>query len=125
MTLRLLTPELVVAIHDAVLNPGELPGLARDKSLDAALARVDNRLAYGLIEDACDLAAACAVAIARGHCFNDANKRTAHQAMDVCLDLNGIHIDWVAGDIGPLIIRCAQGLVEPGDLACALRARAG
>ena len=124
MTFRLLTPELVEAIHDDVLNPGELAGRARDKSLDAALARVDNRLAYGLIEDAFDLAAAYAVAIARGHCFSDANKRTAFRAMYAALALNGIRIAWTAEDVGPLIIRCAQGLLEAGDLADALRARA-
>ena len=123
MTLVLLTPDLVEAIHDSVLNPGELPGRARDKSLDSALARVDNRLAYGMIADAYDLAAAYAMAIARGHCFNDGNKRTAHQAMDVCLDLNGISIDWNVDEIGPLIIRCAQGLMEAGDLADWLRER--
>lgn len=75
-----------------MLSPVELPGRARDKSLDDALARVDNRLVYGMIGDVFDLAAACAVAISRGHCFNDANKRTAHQSMDVCLDLNGVEI---------------------------------
>ena len=42
---------MVEAIHDAVLNPGELAGRARDKSLEGALARVENRLAYGLVED--------------------------------------------------------------------------
>ena len=114
----------MTAIHDAVLNPGELTGLARDKSLEATLARVDNRLAYGMIVGAFDLAAANAMAIARGHCFNDGNKRTAHQSMDVCLDLNGIEIAWDAEDIGPMIIRCAQGLVEDGDLADWLRERA-
>jgi death-on-curing protein len=123
MTLVLLTPDLVEAIHDSVLNPGELRGRAQDKSLESALARVDNRLAFGMIADACDLAAAYAMAIARGHCFNDGNKRTAHQAMDVCLDLNGIAMDWTVDDIGPIIIRCAQGLMEAGDLADWLRAR--
>jgi len=63
MTLLLLPADLVEAIHDAVLNPGELPGRARDNSLDGALARVENRLAYGMVADAFDLAAAYAVAI--------------------------------------------------------------
>ncbi|MDJ1008496.1 MAG: type II toxin-antitoxin system death-on-curing family toxin [Paracoccaceae bacterium] len=121
--MRLLSAELVEAIHDAVLNPGELTGRARDKSLEAALARVENRLAYGMVADAFDLAAAYAMAIARGHCFNDANKRTAHQSMDVCLDLNGIEIAWSAEEVGPMIIRCAQGVVEDGDLAEWLRER--
>ena len=108
-------------IHDQVLNPGELSGRARDKSLEGALARVENRLAYEMISDACDLAAAYAVAIAQGHCFNDANERTAHQAMDVCLDLNGVQINWTATEIGPVIIRAAQRLLDEGELADWLR----
>jgi death-on-curing protein len=123
MTFRTLTPALVVAIHNQVLNPGELPGLALDKSLEGALARVENRLAYDMIGDAYDLAAAYAVAIAQGHCFNDANKRTAHQSMDVCLDLNGIQINWTATEIGPVIIRAAQRLMDEGELAEWLRSR--
>ncbi|MDB5664510.1 type II toxin-antitoxin system death-on-curing family toxin [Cypionkella sp.] len=121
MTLRLLSPELVEAIHDAVLNPGELQGRALNKSLEGALARVDNRLAYGMIDDAFALAAAYAIAICQGHCFNDANKRTAHQSMDVCLDLNGVQITWTALEIGPVIIRAAQGLLDEGELAHWLR----
>jgi death on curing protein len=119
--MRLLTVEMVIAIHDAVLNQGELAGLALNKSLEGALARVDNRLAYGMIEDAYDLAAAYAIAIAQGHCFNDANKRTAHQCMDVCLDLNGVQIPWTATEIGPVIIRAAQRLLDEGELAHWLR----
>ena len=50
-------PELVEALHDAALNPGDLPESALDKSRDGALARVENRLAYDLIGDAFVLAA--------------------------------------------------------------------
>lgn len=124
MNYRLLSPELVEALHDAILNPGEIRGRARDKSLESALARVDNRLAYGMVADVFDLAAGYAVAIARGHCFNDGNKRTAHQAMDTCLDLNGVRMDWDAEEIGNLIIRCAQGKMDDGDIADWLRDRA-
>jgi death-on-curing protein len=121
MSFRTLTAELVELIHDQVLNPGELAGRAGDKSLEGALARVENRLAYEMIADAYDLAAAYAVAIAQGHCFNDANKRTAHQAMDVCLDLNGVQINWTATEIGPVIIRAAQRHLDEGELADWLR----
>ncbi|MES2667407.1 MAG: type II toxin-antitoxin system death-on-curing family toxin [Pseudomonadota bacterium] len=123
MTYHLLTPELVEVIHDAILNPGELPGRARDKSLDSALARVDNRLAYGMINDIFDLAAAYAIAVARGHCFNDGNKRTAFRSMYVCLDLNGIQMTWNTVEVGQIIIRAAQGLIEEPDLADWLRNR--
>ncbi len=121
MTFQLLSAEMAELIHDEVLNPGELQGLALDKSLDGALARVDNRLVYGLIGDIFDLAAAYAAAIACGHCFNDGNKRTAHQSMDVCLDLSGIEIDWNIEDVGNMVIRLAQGLVDEEDLAAWLR----
>ena len=124
MTYLTLTPEMVEAIHDAVLNPGELPGRAMDKSLDATLGRVDNRLAYDMIEDAFDLAAAYAMAIARGHCFNDANKRTAFRSMIVCLDLNGIQITWPQPETGDRIIALAQGRIDDTDLADWLRGKA-
>ena len=125
MKFVLLSADLVDALHDAALNPGELPGRARDKSLDAALARVDNRLAYGMINDVFDLAAAYAVAIARGHCFNDGYKRTAFRAMNAALALNGIRITWDTVDVGQTIIRCAQGVMADGDLADWLRVEAG
>ena len=123
MNWQLLTPDLVEAIHDAVLNSGELPGRARDKSLEAALARVANRIAYGMITDVFDLAAAYVIAVARGRCFNDGNKRTAHQVMDVCLDLNGVQFTWNTVEVGQTIIRAAQGVVEEPDLADCLRAK--
>lgn len=85
---------------------------------------MENRPAYGMTEDVFDLAAANAMAILRGQSFNDANKRTAHQTMDVRRDLNGCEIDWEAEDVGGMIVRCAQGLVEDGDLAEWLRERA-
>ncbi|SIS62174.1 type II toxin-antitoxin system death-on-curing family toxin [Paracoccus saliphilus] len=124
MELLLLTAELVEAIHDEVLNPGELPGMAMDKSLDSALARVDNRIAYGMTDDLFDIAAMYAMAISQGHCFNDANKRTAHQSMDAFLDLNGVQITWSAEEIGQKIIALAQGLIDDGGLAEWLRGTA-
>lgn len=124
MNFALLTPELVEQIHDRVLNPGELSGRALDKSLEGALARVENRLSYDLIGDAFDLAAAYAIAIAQGHCFNDANKRTAFRCMQVALVLNGISMRFVDIEIGPVIIRAAQRLLDEGELAEWLRQRA-
>ena len=123
MNYILLSAELVESIHDAVLNPGELKGMAGDKSLEGALARVDNRLVYGMINDVFELAAAYCVAIATGHVFNDANKRTAHQAMDVCLDLNGVQIPHETIEAGDLIRAVARGQMDEDDLAKWLRAK--
>ena len=44
--------------------------------------------------------------------------------MDTCLDLNGVQINWTADDIGPVIIRAAQRLLDEGELAEWLRQRA-
>ncbi|MBU3030822.1 type II toxin-antitoxin system death-on-curing family toxin [Paracoccus sp. XHP0099] len=113
---------MVEIIHDAVLNPGELTGTALDKSLEGALARVENRLAFGMIDDVFALAAACAKAVAQGHCFNDANKRTAYRVMLIVLDMNGAREPGVPEDIiGQKIIALAQGKIEDGDLADWLR----
>ena len=114
--------DLVEAIHDEVLNPGELPGRAADRPLESALARVENRLAYGLIADVFDLAAAYAVAIARGHCFHDGNKRTAFRTMQTCLDLYGFVEPEGIDSTGDIIIRVARGDMDEGDLADWLRA---
>ncbi len=121
MSLILLPEELVLAIHDRVLNPGELVGTALDKSLSGALARVEHRLAYGMLTDAFDLAAAYAVAIATGHCFNDGNKRTAYEVMVVSLELHGIIFEPGFDTVGPIIIEVAQSKLDVGDLASWLR----
>ena len=113
----LLPAELVADIHDAALNPGDLPGRARDKSLEGALARVENRLAYGLVGNLFDLAAAHCIAIAQGHRFNDGNKRTAFRGVDAVLVLNGVMIDWNTEEIGRIVIRVAQGRMDEGALA--------
>jgi len=117
MTRQTLSAELVEINHDSVLNPGDLTGRAGDKSLDATLARVDNRILYGMIGDIYDLAAAHAVVIARGRCFNDGNMRAAYHCVDTCLDLNAIAVDWGLTQIGPLIIGVTQGKADEDDLA--------
>lgn len=124
MSFLLLSAVQVEALHDMVLNPGELPGRAQDKSLEGALSRVDNRLIYGLIEDIFDLAAAFATAIATGHCFNDGNKRTAYRTMLVCLKLNGVSMDHGTEEIGDRIILLAQGHLQEPDFADWLRGKA-
>lgn len=120
----LIPAALVIELHDAALNPGEIPGLAKDKSLEGALARVENRVFYDMIEDVFDLAAAYAIAVAQGHCFNDGNKRTAFDTMNFCLELHGVVLDWEVQDTGDTIIGAAQSLIDADDLTRWLRAKA-
>ena len=124
MTFVLLTVDDVVAIHDYVLDGHELKGLAAGKFLDGALGRVENRLDYGLITDVFDLGASYAAAISRAHCFNDGNKRTAFQVMDVVLDLNGVQMTWDTEVIGQKLVLLAQSKLDDAGFADWLRQQA-
>jgi prophage maintenance system killer protein len=44
--------------------------------------------------------------------------------MDVCLTLNGRSLDDDAAEIGALIVKAAQGIVDESELADWLRSRA-
>lgn len=120
-----VSAEVVIALHDDLLSTAEIPALARDKSLEGALARVDHRIAYGLIEDAFALAAAYAAAISQGHCFNDGNERTAFQVMDVILTTHGLELDWDTEEAGQRMIELAQSRMDESSFAHWLRAHAG
>ena len=121
MSFLLLSVDHIIAIHYEVLEPNELQGMAGDRSLEGALSRVDNRLKYGLIEDIYSLAASYATAISQAHCFNDGNKRTAFQVMDLILDLNGIHVIWDVEEVGQKIVLLSQSKLDETDLAQWLR----
>jgi len=124
MNYVLLTVDQVIAIHDHVLDDHELQGMAGGKYLDGALARVENRLSYGLIEDVFALAASYAAAVSQAHCFNDGNKRTAFQVMDLVLDLNGVPMVWDTEVVGQKMIALAQSTLDETDLADWLRREA-
>ena len=114
----------MVEIHDLVINKNELQGTAGDKSLDAVLARIENRMSFGMISDAYDLAACYACFLAVGHVFNEANKRTAFACMDVCLSLNDVALIYEHEAAGDLIIKAAEGVVDEIELSAWLRYKA-
>ena len=116
MNFVLLSVEDIEYLHEQVLYEGELAGLAGDKSLASVLARVDNRLAYGLIQDAFELAATYTTVLAVGHVFNDGNKRTAFTAMNICLVLNNIEPRFDVIQAADVIIEVAQGQKDEHDL---------
>ena len=113
----------MVEIHDLVINRNELQGMAGNKSLDAVLARIENRMSFGMIGDEFDMAACYACFLAVGHVFNDGNKRTAFACMDVCLSLNGVELVYDAVEAGNLIINTAQGIVDETELSAWLRSQ--
>jgi death-on-curing protein len=114
----------VVEIHDLVINENELQGMAGDKSLNAVLARIENRMSFGMINDTYDFAACYACFLAVGHVFNDANKRTAFACMDVCLSLNDVALVYEHEEVGEFIIKAALGIVDEIELSAWLRYKA-
>lgn len=119
--MKFLSAEDVVVIHEEVIDPNELQGLAANKSIEAIIARIHNRMAYGMIDDVYELAACYACYIAVGHAFHDANKRTAFATMDICLTLNGIELDFNTEEAGNMIIKAAQSLLDEKDIASWLK----
>ncbi len=93
MNFILLDEQLVMLIHDEILKYGRgLPGISKDKSLAAALNRLETHAYYEGIADIYEAAAFYGVSIARGHLFLDANKRTAFLAVFIFLELNGFQL---------------------------------
>lgn len=101
-----ITPEMVSWIHDLILMTE--PGLHGDQGwekLEGALGRVDLIVEYDSLEDVFEIAAVYAMALACGHAFNDANKRTALVTALTYLDMQGItiprepHLDDVMVDV--------------------------
>ncbi len=118
-----LNVDQVIALHDGIIESNELQGLAKDKSLDAVIDRVHNRLRYGFITDICDLAACYATFIAKGHCFNDANKRTAATSLYFVMVINGVDADFSDLSLAKWIVDVATDKKSEIELAAWLRNR--
>lgn len=91
--MRLVSSQEVIEFHDRlVARDGGVTGMADPGRADAIIHRVLNMHYYEGVTDVYDLAAVYLVAIARGHIFNDANKRTALFVAQVFLKRNGVNI---------------------------------
>ena len=94
----------------------EAPKGLRDKGLlESALARPQNKFAYGET-DLAALAAAYAFGIARNHPFVDGNKRSAFAAIIVFLGLNGVDFDVPPPEATAMMLDLAAGLVSEDGL---------
>ena len=85
------------------------------------MARIGTRIQYGMVNDVYELAACYAAYIAVAHAFTDTNKRTAFAAMDICLTINDVALDYNAIEVGGMIQKVAQGRVDEFELAQWLR----
>lgn len=111
----------VIEIHNAIIGANELQGLAADKSLAGVLARLQNRLDYGFIADVFQYAACAGAFIAKGHCFNDANKRTAATVVHLILCAHELSPQFDDIDLGKWMVQSVEGNLSEEALASLLR----
>jgi death-on-curing protein len=114
---RWLTVEQVTVIHGMQLAKfGGPPGLRDAGALESAVARPQNKFAYGET-DLAALAAAYAFGLARNHPFVDGNKRAAFLAMMVFLRKNGVRFAPDPAEAAAAILALAAGEVGEEGLA--------
>jgi death-on-curing protein len=111
----------LIEIHKNVIEPNEIQGLAMNKSLSAVLARLQNRLDFGLITDVFHYAACMGIFIAKARCFNDANKRTAAAALHLILIAHECKPKIENTDLGDWIVKSVVNELSEEDLAGLLR----
>ncbi|MCD1125892.1 type II toxin-antitoxin system death-on-curing family toxin [Jinshanibacter sp. LJY008] len=112
----------VIAFHDRILQ--RLPGVAGMPDpgrAEALIYRVQNRTHYEGVTDVFELAATYWVAIARGHIFNDGNKRTAFFVTMTFLYRNDIKIRDNDDTLENLTVEAATGDKSVNQLAQHLR----
>ncbi|MDC9620398.1 type II toxin-antitoxin system death-on-curing family toxin [Xenorhabdus sp. XENO-7] len=118
----LVSAQEVIAFHDHLLRrfPG-VAGMPDPSRAEALIYRVQNRTHYEGVTDVFELAATYWVAIARGHIFNDGNKRTAFFVTMTFLYRNGIKIRDNDNTLENLTVEAATGEKTVNQLAQHLR----
>jgi death-on-curing protein len=116
---------MALAIHDRQLaEHGGASGVRDDMLLESALARPQQRHAYGdPPPDLAALAASLAYGIARNHPFVDGNKRTAHVCYRTFLLLNGFELAANDEEKYVAMLALASGKLGEDEFAAWLRPR--
>lgn len=113
----MLSAKEVIVIHDLVIEEGGgLPGDHGLNAIEGALSRVMNHMAYAQMDDVFDIAAMLAMSIARGHIFNDGNKRTALMSAITYLDREGIKLK-TSMQLEAVMVDVAQGELDEKELS--------
>lgn len=121
MNLRFVEAHEVIQFHHWILqNAQGLSGIADRGRIEAMIMRVQNLYHYENITDVFELAAAYFLAIARGHCFADANKRTAFITTAIFLHRNGYQLPQ-SMELVEQTVRIAAGEYARDDLALYLK----
>lgn len=119
--INFLTTKDVISIHDRMISAyGGLEGYSDVGRIESMITRILNRHVYEGEHDVHVLAAAYLLAIARGHCFNDANKRTGFAAAMLFLRRNGVLVHF-SGEHEELTVRAAEGEMDVWEIAGRLK----
>lgn len=119
--INFLTAKDVINIHERMISVyGGLEGYSDAGRIESMVIRILNRHVYEGEHDVYVLAAAYLLAIARGHCFNDANKRTAFAAAMLFLRRNGILVHF-SEEHEDLTVRAAKGDMDVWKIADKLK----
>src|SRR5690625_1524081 len=115
----MLDIDYVITIHDEIIkNFGGLPGHGRGGvgAIESALARVQSHVLYEGVADVFLIAALYAVAIARGHVFNDGYKRTGLTCALAYLYQQDVYIP-EAPELEEIMVDVASGDIDAETLA--------
>ena len=121
--MRYLTLGEVVALHRAVLAAtGGADGIRDLGAFESALAQPRATFdGTDLYPSLVEKASALAFSLAMNHPFIDGNKRIAHAAMAVFLDLNGVAIEATIDEQEQLMLSLAAGRISRAELTTWLK----
>ncbi len=119
-----LSGDEIKAIHDSILegNSG-LKGSRPDLSVEALVGRIHSNLIYQTFFSIEEVAALYAEVIAKGHVFNDGNKRTALVNMLTFLDLNGHYLVVNQNQLADKIVELSDGKMNYIQFALWLKSK--
>ncbi len=106
------------AVHfDQLREHGGLPGVREENTLEAVLARPQQRWQYEPASDLATLAAAYGWGLVTSHPYRDGNKRIAFLAMAIFLGLNGYEIEAPQEEVVTTMLAAAAGQRSEAELA--------
>jgi death-on-curing protein len=112
------------AVHlDQLKEHGGLPGVREENTLEAVLARPQQRWHYEPTSDLATLAAAYGWGLVTSHPYRDGNKRIAFLAMAIFVGLNGYEIEATQEDVVTTMLAAAAGQLAESQVADWVRAR--
>ena len=110
--IRFLSVEDLIQLNERLIRaqtPGERIGVLKPNELESAQQRPAHYRWYEKTEDIITLAAVLAEGLAKNHCFENANKRTAAAAATVFLLLNGIELTGPDSDFVEIMVELVRG----------------